>query len=566
MKLTIPLLSSVALLSLVACEPAANPPQPVDPALVETFLVDVPGTSFPVRTALQLKAWGLTAGGKKIDLTAQTTWTTHDAAVARVGPSGILQLDGTGMARLEARYGGFTVPISLEATAARLVQLTLTSEAEGPLPLGEARRFRARAWFDDGSSLDVTQLASWQSDGRAFDASDVKGQIVARAEGVGQLRASYFDQQSSALVTVGPARFRGLSVSAPGVAIKPGDMHRLSLFATYSDGTRRDVSEEAAWSSSNVDVLDVSMQSEHRGELFAGGVGQARITAQWNESVAQLELSVLPREVVRVGFDASQAQVALGRQTGMDLLAELDDGTRVVVTGSASFFSSDPAVAQVSNGDQRGVVTAVGQGLATITAWYQGFESTYEVIVQQPELEALSTTLSGGRLAIGQTAELLLTGVFSDGTVLNLSPVVTPVHGPGLVSGVAQGKLRLTGAQLGVANVDFQVGALAHQVSFEVSAVELQWVTIEDAEPRLPWGPQLQQPLRLRAMGTWADGLRAEITELCSWGVEDASVVVVSNEPGTRGQIDLAAGGSTNVSLLIAGNITTQGWTFPARP
>ncbi|HEY1087733.1 MAG TPA: hypothetical protein VGE37_08560, partial [Archangium sp.] len=79
-------------------------------------------------------------------------------------------------------------------------------------------------------------------------------------------------------------------------------------------------------------------------------------------------------------------------------------------------------------------------------------------------------------------------------------------------------------------------------------------------------GPTTMEPHRLRAIGVYADGLRVDVTELCTWWVDDASVVVVSDEPGTRGEVDLAAGGTTNLSVAIAGNTTTLPWAFPARP
>lgn len=557
----------VALLALAACQPSATPVQGPSDETIHRFTVDVPGLEFPTRTALQLKAWGVTVKGQKIDLTSRAEWTSLAPDVARVGPTGIAQLDGTGVARFEARYETFVVPIEVKSNPVQLIQLSLSSSDEGALALGEARRFTARAWFDDGSSLDVTDRAIWTSDGRAFDATDVKGQIVARREGVGQLRASYFAQESAALVTVDKARFVGVSMDPPSVAIKPGDVHRLSLFANFSDGSRRDVSFESTWSSTDLEVIDVSMSADQRGVILARGVGPARITARWNDSVAQLELVVVPRAVVGVGFDAPQVQIALGRATGLDLIAELDDGSRVVVTNSASFISSQPTVASVSNGDARGQVSSLEQGVSTITAWYAGFEASYELFVAPPELDGLAATITNGRIAVGQVAELMLLGRFTDGSVLNLTPAVAPQHGPGVVSSVAFGRLRIAGAQLGTALVDFAVGPMMTQVTFDVSAEPLTSLELIDVSSREGLGgPTNTEPHRMRAIGVYADGLRVDITELCTWWVDDASVVVVSDEPGTRGEVDLAAGGTTNLSVAIAGNTTTLPWAFPARP
>lgn len=565
----IPRLPLVAmLLSLAGCELSPSVPAAEGALALEQFTVETPGLEFPARTAIQLKAWGVYADGRKVDLTAKAQWLNHDASVARLGPTGIVQLEGAGIARFEVRYQAYSVPVELKVNAAQLTSLTLSSEDDGPLAKGDTRRFTVRAWFDDGSSLDVTDRASWATDRAAFELGGAPGTIVGRTEGNGVLRATYFSAEASAAVRVAPARFVGLALSSPRVVIKPGDTQQLSLFATYSDGTRRDVSAESSWTSSDENVLEVTMDGVVRGLLFARNAGQALITARWEDAAVERLVVVSPREVLGVRFATPGVQLAQGRVTGVDLLAELDDGSTAVVTEAATFTSTQPDVAEVSNETGlRGQVTSKAMGVTFIEARYADLSARYEVLVTAPELVALTPSMTGGRLAVGQAAELVISGTFTDGARLNLTPSVMLAHGAPVTSAVAYGRLLVTGAALGEALLDVQLGALSAQVAFEVTDVALTSVELLDASNRVPSGPGPVLPSdRFRAIGVYADGARLDVSELASWRVDDASVVSLLDEPGARGAYALARGGTTNVTVSIAGAAYSTPWTFAANP
>lgn len=562
------LLFVVALLSLSGCNQAPSVPSTETARKLEQFTVETPGIEFPARTAVQLKAYGVYDNGQKVDLTAKAQWINHDATVARVGPTGIVQLDGAGLARFEVRYDTFTVPVELKVNATQLTSLTLSSTGDGPLAKGDTRRFTVRAWYDDGSSLDVTDRATWSTDRAAFDLGDAPGLIVARTEGTGVVRASWFAQEVSAVVRVDAARFVGIALSTPRAVIKPGDLQQLSVFANYSDGTRRDVSAESSWTSSDENVLEVTMDGVERGLLFARNPGRALITAHWQDAAIERFVVVSPREVTGVRFATPSVQLAQGRTAGVDLLAELDDGSTVIVSDAAVFTSTDPSIAAVSNEDGlHGFVTSQAMGACFIDATYAGFSARYEVLVTAPELVSLTPTMTGGRLAVGQVADLVINGTFTDGARLNLTSSVMLAHGPAVSSQVAYGRLQLTGASLGPALVDVELGALSAQVSFEVTDVALTALELIDASSRVPSGPGPVLPSnRFRAIGVYADGVRLDVSELAGWRVDDAHVVSLLDEPGTRGLFSLGSGGTTNVTVSIAGAAYVTPWNFAANP
>ena len=109
-----------------------------------------------------------------------------------------------------------------------------------------------------------------------------------------------------------------------------------------------------------------------------------------------------------------------GRQaasTQLTAIARLSDGTQQNVTFTATWTSSNTAVATVSS---TGLVTAVVAGTTTITATFQGTPNTITVVVTTTPVTSVvitGTTL----LTIGQTSQLTATAFLADGTTQNVT-------------------------------------------------------------------------------------------------------------------------------------------------
>lgn len=119
--------------------------------------------------------------------------------------------------------------------------------------------------------------------------------------------------------------------------------------------------KEVSWASSNSKAVEVDTD----GTLKAVGVGTADITAKHKSGVTStITLTVEPTPVLQVclntDYDFSK-DFAKGESLTLDASVLPENATNQTVT----FTSSDESVAKVSD---KGVVTAVGMGKATITA------------------------------------------------------------------------------------------------------------------------------------------------------------------------------------------------------
>jgi PKD repeat protein len=180
-----------------------------------------------------------------------------------------------------------------------------------------------------------------------------------------------------------------------------------------------------------------------------GGTATANTTAQIEPPAAQV-----------TGIDADPAFVrfsALETPRALTVIATKSDGTFVDVTAGASgtiYSSSNPFVAAIS---ADGLVTARGNGEATITARNGLFSDTVAVAVEVGvTLTSLDLTPSDSTLRLaGATQPLVLKGTFSDGSVRDLTtaagttyrsvdPNVANVSAAGLVAAVASGSTEIT--------------------------------------------------------------------------------------------------------------------------
>lgn len=161
----------------------------------------------------------------------------------------------------------------------------LTMEVETTAPLV------ATATYEDGAEADVTARAAWQSLDPAVVLVRSPGVVEALSVGQATLRISLGEQSRQVVVDVLPGqtepRAVSLSVTPTSLTLAPGAQAGLTAEAAYDDGSRRDVSTEATWSSLARGVATVSA-----GLVTALGEGQAVIEVAFGDLRATASIAV----------------------------------------------------------------------------------------------------------------------------------------------------------------------------------------------------------------------------------------------------------------------------------
>lgn len=156
---------------------------------------------------------------------------------------------------------------------------------------------------------------------------------------------------------------------------------------SFSDGTSEELTSSVSWSTSDTAIVSVSEEGRATGVT----VGSAQLTASSEgirSNTATVEVSAPERPVLILR--PSRASTPLGDPFGFIATLTRPDGSSRDVTLTATWASSDPAVATVDTG---GVATGAGVGTATFTAAHAGVTSnTVTLEVRPAEIQVVIVT------------------------------------------------------------------------------------------------------------------------------------------------------------------------------
>lgn len=528
-------------------DPAAVSEPPVELALSPSNAQIAKGT------AQQFSLRGSYADGRQRELLPMAAWRVVDEAghEVKMPSDGFLQLDEPGRYLVSARFGErqLTTPI-------HVMDATVKSVAISPsLPRvakGSSQQFTATASFSDGTTQDVTKLATWaikDVTGSGVATIDTTGLLQAKSLGKATVTARYKSHSSSTTVEVVAAALSLLSISPAAPSIARGTSQRFSATATYSDGTTSDVTAAATWSVSDVTGSGVAA-IDGTGTALGKAVGTAQVSADYGGLTAETTLTVTVAVPVSVAISPGSASIPKGTSQRFGAIATLSDGSTQDVTNQATWTAVDKSGSGVASIDLTGLAKGNAVGTATITCAYRGNSAAALLEVKSAVLTGIAVTPATLSLYASKSGQLTATGSYSDGSTQDLTLTATwtaaDVTGTDVASVDAKGQV--LGKSVGTAKITASAGG------FSVSAV----VTVnKPVATGLSVSPPIGftirgLPLSLTAIATLADGSTLDVSALATWKESDISgtgVATVDN----RGTVNGVASGVAQITASYAG-------------
>jgi uncharacterized protein YjdB len=262
-----------------------------------------------------------------------------------------------------------------------------------------------------------------------------------------------------------------------------------------------------------------------------------------------------------INDDQGNVKAALARKTNQPSTAQ---GVVTEALGSmVTWQTSQPAVAMI---DSQGLVTAMSQGVAQLSATYEGVTGTTPVTVGQPALLGITVSPKQSSLPIGESARLTATGSFSDGSTQDLSQSATWSSSVLSVANVnAQGVVVGTGA--GVAQLSAAYQGMTGSASITVGAPALLSITVSPNQTSLPLG-EFEQ---LAATGSYSDGSTQNLTQSAIWsssiagtanvnaqgvvtGISKGVAQISASYQGATGNAEVAVGAPALVTITVSPN------------
>ncbi|MDE0072909.1 MAG: Ig-like domain-containing protein [Gammaproteobacteria bacterium] len=235
------------------------------------------------------------------------------------------------------------------------------------------------------------------------------------------------------------------------------------------------------------------------------------------------------------------------------MAAVRDQNGQPMPSAAVSWASGAPAVATV---DGAGVVTAVANGTATITAAAGGVVASATVTVAQAVAAVVMGRDSLTLTALGDTLRLTAEAVDANGLVAAGTPVAWSSNAPDVSAVTATGLL--TARSNGTATVSATAGAVSATATVTVAQVVASVKVTPAADTLVE-----VDTLRLTAVAADANG-HAVNDEAFAWASYDTTVAVIDDSglvtgvaPGHAMVTATAAGVSGSAELMVAAAVPT---------
>ena len=408
----------------------------------------------------QFNAIATFVDGTTRDVTGELTWTSTDQTVAAVDANGLLTGTGAGQATISGSFNGADsndVAVTIESGEPPEKVVTSLQLSPGVVSIanGTQAQYSLIAIYEDGTSEDVTSLATWTSTNTSVATVNSDGIATGLSVGATTVKGTYLgvDSNDSAL-TINAAAINSIQVSPGAVTAANGTTRQFVATGAFSDGSTQDLSSQVTWTSSNPSVASI----DGNGAASATQVGSTTISAALAGTTSNgAALTVTNATLSLLQISPASNSIAKGVVQSYTATAVFSDGSNQDVTQLVNWQSSNTNAATINiNGD------ALGRnlGTTTITANYLGSNSN-QATLEVTSATILSIQVSPGALTIasGTSSNFTANAVLSDGSNVDISnqvtwitsnPTVATIGATGLAQGNSVGTAIITARQQGV--------------------------------------------------------------------------------------------------------------------
>ncbi|MBS1865618.1 MAG: Ig-like domain-containing protein [Acidobacteria bacterium] len=230
----------------------------------------------------------------------------------------------------------------------------------------QTQQFAATGTYSDGSTKDITASVTWASSTPAIATiSATTGLATGVAPGTTQITATLGSTVSPAdTLTVNAPTLQSIAVSPANPALFPTQTQQFSATGKYSDGSSKDVTVTATWTSSSPAIATIGTSSG-----LATGVtaGTTQITATLGSVTSPSDtLTVNAVTLQSIAVTPTNSSINPSQTLQFTATGTYNDGSTKVITTSVAWTSSNPSVATIDG--RLGLATGLSAGITQVTA------------------------------------------------------------------------------------------------------------------------------------------------------------------------------------------------------
>ena len=339
-----------------------------------------------------------------------------------------------------------------------------------------------------------------------------------------------------------------VQVTPATASVAPGESTQLQAKAVYSDGTETDVTAQAQWTTSNPSAVAVNKGTVIGVQQTAAPV---TISATFDGVLGTATINVV--HVVRIDVTPASASVAKGATLQLQAVATYSDDTTRNVTTQATWSSTNPGVATVSDaGTGKGLVTGVQQSATAVSirANFDQVQGAASITVGPAEPVSVEVSPAESTVAKGTATQLQAIATYTDDSTQNVTTMATWTSNAPQFAAVgngAGGKGLVTGVEQRAAPVTISAAleGLTGSASVTVGPPLVVRIEVAPTTLSLPNGTSGQ----LAATAVYTDNSTQDITDEAEWSSAAPAVVAVGDSDEDKGEVTALALTSTPITI-----------------
>ena len=266
---------------------------------------------------------------------------------------------------------------------------------------------------------------------------------------------------------------------------------------------------------------------------------------------------VLPG-LTSIEVSPSAPVIGVGFTQPFTATGSFSDGTQKDVTNNVVWTSSDPTIA-VINSD--GLASGISSGLANIFAANANTNGQSTLQVTGASLSSVTVSPASASIAMGTKQQFSAMGVYSDGTMVDLTSALTWLSSNTNIATVSntvgtQGVAK--GVAVGTTTISVPNSSSA---MLEVKAVTLSSIVVTPVNAAIAEGTMIQ----IKAVGTFTDNSTQDLTTQVAWTVSPSGSASFGAAVGAEGRCTAgSSAGTINVSAAFNGAMGSTSLTVTA--
>ena len=307
----------------------------VIPLALEKIEITPNEITVPKGVSGRYNAIGTFNNGDSRDISDDVLWSVSNSSVASIEPRG---LDGgpanallPGTTSIFAELNGINDQAFATVTAPELDRIEVFPES-AEVPLGIDQPYTAIAYFQDGSSNNISKLASWDSLNKTVAEDDLRVPGLARSFAVGttEIKATWRSKSDSGSLIVNNPAPISVEIQPRRTILPLRSDAPYQAYLTDSLGQVTDVTSQVEWSSSNGNIAEVTNNVDSRGVVHSKNPGDFELSIEYPTATGvltdSLNITVLSGYVTFINASCLPSNPNIGDTITCECKANLSTG------------------------------------------------------------------------------------------------------------------------------------------------------------------------------------------------------------------------------------------------